>query len=106
VDRLFLQAPPGVHEPDGVLHLSIARHTGVVASPDGNVGSYQNYLELRQMPHGFSGVAAYITAQYAVGRGAEARQLPGEAVSASYFTVLRARLALGRFFAGDEDAPP
>ncbi len=107
VDTLFLQPPPGVHEPGRVLRLSILRRAGMMTSSDGgSAGSYPNYLDLRQATHGFSSVAAYSSQTYSIGLGANARRVTGDGVTASYFTVLGARPALGRFFASDEDTPP
>jgi putative ABC transport system permease protein len=76
LDALFLQPPPGVHDPARVLRLAIVRHTGMLTSgPDGAGGSYPNYLDLRQATHGFSSVAAYSDEKYSAGRGADARRV-------------------------------
>jgi predicted permease len=107
LDVLFLQPPPGVHDPARVLRLAIVRRTGMLASDAaGEGGSYPNYLDLRQATHAFSSVAAYLDETYSAGRGADARRVTGKAVTASYFTVLGARPAAGRFFADGEDTPP
>lgn len=107
LDAIFLQPPPGVHDPARVLRLAIIRQTGMLVSdPTGSGGSYPNYLDLRQATHGFSSVAVYSDEMYSAGRGPDARRVSGKAVSASYFSVLGARPIAGRFFAEGEDTPP
>ncbi len=107
LDAVFLQPPPGVHDPARVIRLAIVRQTGMLTSgPEGAGGSYPNYLDLRQATHAFSSVAIYSDETYSAGRGAAAHRVAGKAVSASYFTVLGARPIAGRFFADNEDTPP
>jgi predicted permease len=64
------------------------------------------YLDLRNTPGAFAGVAAYSGVSLAVGRGAAARPASGQRVTAGYFQTLGTRPRLGRFFVEDEDAAP
>jgi len=67
--------------------------------------SYPTFLDLRQRSRSLSSIAAheYAAVSLAVGEAREAERAWAEMASASIFTVLGARPALGRFFHPDED---
>ena len=70
-------------------------------------GSYPDFEDWREQSASFAGIAAYagIAATVATGEGDPAR-VPGEAVSASYFSLLDVAPAMGRTFRPDEDEAP
>jgi predicted permease len=103
IDRLLLQPPPHVGDPNDVFELS---H---VVQQDGKPQYYSSmqyplYGMLRRDTAAFRDVAAtsFITTQ-TIGSGASAEQAYALLTSANYFKVLATRPALGRFFGPAED---
>jgi len=71
------------------------------------VVSYPDYASFRDRAATVSGLAAhYSTAPLFVAVGANAKEVNGAVVSASYFPLLGLQPALGRFFHADEDRVP
>jgi predicted permease len=68
--------------------------------------SYPVYERMRDHNNVFSGLAAYDNIQVNLGSAADMETLPGEIVSANYFSVLGVSPALGRAFLPEEDAVP
>lgn len=100
VNRLFLDDPPGVVEPDRLVRITRATPTtqsGSLAYPD-----YEHY---REHAEGFEGIAGYDDANLALSIQAGDRLVSASAwlVSANYFSVLGVRPAMGRFFVPDDD---
>ena len=99
-NALLLKPPPGVGAPE--------RLVDVGRTQDGqgfDTFSYPNFLDLRAQTRTLDGFAAVRLEPraYALGTADGGVAVKGTAVSANYFDVLRARPALGRFFAPDED---
>lgn len=104
VDRLLLSTPEHVMNPDRVRALYVRRETGEGIRV-GRTLSYPDYIDFASVS-GFSQVGAYSGRNsMTMGRGPEARRVTVNGVSASFFSLLGVRPALGRFFTPDEDAP-
>jgi predicted permease len=111
VDRLLLRGPAGVDHPERVVALAIIW-------PDNGGTAYQRtfpypiYKALRSRLRGGNvgveevGVSDGRLLDISFGLGESAQPAKGALVSASFFTVLGARPALGRFFLADEDVEP
>ena len=103
VNAFLLKPAPGVAEPE--------RLVDVGRTQDGqgfDTFSYPNYLDLRARARTLDGFAVMRVEPQAMAFGTEAgaESVKGMGVSASWFAVLGARPALGRFFAPDEDRAP
>jgi putative ABC transport system permease protein len=92
--------PPDVPRPAELMRaFSTTRDT-----PFGEL-SYPDYLDFRTRTTTLSGLAAYETLDFsfAADRRDPAQYVGGWAVSANFFTVLEARMALGRAFSADDE---
>jgi predicted permease len=100
VNRLFLDDPSGVVEPDRLVRITRA-------TPDTQSGSlaYPDYEHYRDHAPGFAGIAGYDDAAiaFSMRTGDHAVSASGWGVSANYFAVLGVEPALGRFFVPEED---
>jgi len=109
VDRLLLRPPAHVREPERLVELG-ARWRWENDTMTQKSFPYVTYRALRRGLVGpdVEEVAAttYSAGDFPVGRGERARSARGMLVSASYFPLLGARPALGRFFLPDEDVEP
>jgi len=105
IDRLLLRPPPYILDPANVMQGRYLRtDRGVTNSQDSF--SYPMYLDLRSTAGAFSDAAAYTSQDLAIGRGVNARSVPGMKVTASYFRTLGVVPRLGRFFAPEDDGAP
>ena len=106
VDRLLLKAPSGVREAQRVARVYFRLGGTVVTIGAGSSTSpsttFPAYEALRSV-RAFSQVAGFTDGQVTAGRGADAQPLRVRAVTASYFPLLGAAPALGRFFDSTED---
>jgi predicted permease len=104
-DRLLLQPPPGIGEPDGLRRVLVARWINGPGEPRSAM-SYPHFLDLRDRTRSFTQVAAMDEAIYSLGTGAEARPVRVTLATGRYFPLLRVPAFLGRYFGEAEDAPP
>jgi putative ABC transport system permease protein len=106
VDRLLLSPPSNVQHPDRVVRpwfVRTSRTFGVSGSYFTNYPAYRALAGARS----FAQVAAYSRpTERAVGRGSNATSLIVSGASASFFSVLGAHPAIGRFYGTAEDSPP
>jgi predicted permease len=93
VTRLMLGAPPGVADPGQVARFRLTT-------------SYPRYQEIASLSQAFTGAAAAHSRKVIYGAGASATEISAIAATGSYFRVLSARPALGRFFTPDDDQLP
>ena len=105
VDRLLLRQPPGVVAPDDVRRLYWSQTFSWAGTITQEVSNYADYLLLRQEARSWTDIAAHFSGQWTYGRGEGARPVRGAMVTASYWSLLRPRMFLGRFFTADEDVP-
>lgn len=103
VDALFLRAPAGVKEPDGIVRVYYRRNVGVMGTFTGPGSTFPSYLDLRDGVPGFAQAAAITTRKLGLGRGRDAIQVNASAVSYQYFPMLGLQPTLGRFFTDAED---
>ena len=104
VDALFFRPPPGIGDPAAIVRPYVTVKSEHVYSDGSSRTSYPAYLELRTQTRSLAGLAGYADVSLSVGSGIDARHADGMLVSANYFSVLRVRPALGRFFTADDDA--
>jgi predicted permease len=103
IDRLLLQPPAGVGEPASVVEVGYQDKTIRNGAFLSNL-HYPLAAALRSDSTVFSDVAAATDPdKYALGRGVTAEQITGVLASGTYFTTLRARPAIGRFFGPEDD---
>jgi predicted permease len=105
IDRLLLRPPAYVAAPERVVTVAVAS-SAEGAERAQETQSYPIYRDMRSATSAFEHVAAYSPDDMAFGRGREARELRGMRVSASYFTTLGVKPAVGRFFLPADDGNP
>jgi predicted permease len=102
-----LLRPPPFREPD---RLVLIYRTAVEAgrgAPALFRWSYPRLQRLRRTAQSFEGVTAFGRSDWNLGGGeAEPERVAGEAVSASYFSVVGIQPTLGRSFTAEEDSTP
>jgi len=106
VDTLLLRPPAGVRDAQRVARVYFRLGGTVVSIGGGSSTSPSTAFpayEALQSVHAFSQVAGFTDGQVSAGRGADAQPLRVRAVTASYFPLLGAGPALGRFFDSTED---
>lgn len=103
VDRLLLSSPAHVEDAGRVRRL-YAQGLNPITERPGTQASL-SYPDFEDWSGGqsFESVAALWTTEMTVGRGQGALRAPTAFVSASYFTLLGVKPALGRFFTENED---
>jgi len=106
VDRLLFRTPAYTQTPDLVHRVYVAVTTERSGEFITGTLSYKRYLELTDGTTSFDVTAAIANGQPAVGEGDAAREMPLNAVSASFWRLFDMRPALGRFFTVDEDRVP
>ncbi len=100
VDALLLRPPAHVRAPVEIIRLYYSRTSAVNVSP---LTSFPTYELLRARLTALPQLAAQASKTLVVGRGAEAREVSAEFVSANSFSILGVTPAIGRFFIEDED---
>ena len=107
IDRVFLQAPPGVRDPDQMrrLYARIFYARGPNYGPTGRVMPNLSTRDLRVLSEATRGTARLAGTHLAMGRRLNGSGPPVRAtyVSPGYFDLVGVRPSVGRFFAPDED---
>ncbi len=85
--------------------LMMIRGASKAAPGQTGVISYPDYLDWKRQAHSFEALAAVFADDLTLARGAGPERLGGARVTASFFTVLRVRPALGRPFPEEVDRP-
>ena len=102
MNAILLRPLPGVEAIDRLVSLRHARQDGSTLEQ----GSYAFYAYARDRTTTLDGVAAWGRVALTLSTGDGGTAVSGNMVSASYFSLLGVRPALGRFFADDEDRTP
>lgn len=105
VDRLLLQAPQYLREPERLARFYITIRHEPAGFETSSIVGYSAYAALRDGTHAFDGVAAYQSSSWIVGTGNDARRLPGVAASADFFSLIGVQPVLGRLYTRAEDQP-
>ena len=106
LDRLLLRAPAHIADPDRVV---LIHNRGITSDDRQTTQSYGLYKAIAAQVSDFADVAVATPTNlsrriyYPLGRGMTASQIAGSLVSASYFSTLGVRPAIGRFFLPDEE---
>ena len=107
IDRVFLQAPPGVAKPDQMrrLYARIFYVRGPSYGPTGRVMPNLSTRDLEALTEATRGTARLAGNHlgYAGRLNGDSRRVRMTYISPGYFDLLGIRPALGRFFAPDED---
>ena len=100
VDRLFVQKPPGVVDPDRL----VIFHTGRLGrTSQQTTQPFSMYTALSAGVPAFGSIAVTTRGDdYPTGRGSDARSVRGAQVSPSFFPLLGVRPYRGRFFTENE----
>lgn len=96
VDRLLLQRPAHVQDPERVMTAAVVSTTRSGTATQG-VLSFPIFLDLAT-DSSFSAVATYSAATLTIGTGSGAREVSALQVSPAYFAVMGVRPLMGRFF--------
>jgi predicted permease len=102
LDTILLKPPAHVRDPGRVQRVYILQDYGHGQIFTMARTSVPTYEALRDVP-AFQSMAASFLTSVSLGRGADARSVDVGAVTASYFSLLGAQPALGRFFTSTED---
>jgi predicted permease len=104
IDRLLVRPPDHVRDPDRVLRFyTTVRSTSSASSFTTALGDYAGFAAMRDHGSFFDHVAAYMTRDMTLDRGATALPVTASLVTGNFFRLLGAPTAIGRYFADDED---
>jgi predicted permease len=106
VDRLLLQPPSGLREPDEVHRVYLTARNDNFGTMIGTNQSYSRYQDLVKYSRSASQIAAYFETDFAYGVGETAHEERTRLVSASFWPLFGVQPALGRFFTASEDQLP
>ncbi|MEJ7810227.1 MAG: ADOP family duplicated permease [Gemmatimonadaceae bacterium] len=101
-DALFFRAPALVDDPRRVVRVYFGQRVPGAGDITTDLVSYPAYRDIRDGTRSFELVAAYRTTLVSEGYGGAAAKLRTSLVTSTYFRLLRAQPALGRFFSADE----
>jgi len=101
VNTVLLRALP-FQNPDQLV--SLWAH-GAANPKDKDVASYPDFLDYQKQSRSFNAMAAFTRAAAVLGKGAQAEELEGLAITAGVFDVLGVKPRLGRGFTESEDKP-
>lgn len=102
VDRLLLRGPDHVADADRLLRFTTTVRRGSGGEVTYSSAGYVMYLNLKAVS-AFEELVAYTPSSFSLGKGREARTVPGSAATANFFGLLGVRPLIGRFFTPDED---
>ena len=102
VDRLFFRPPAHVVDPGSVVRVYFRQTFPGVGEVTTPLTSFPDYWDLQTGTQRLIATAAYHTAKFAIERGPRSRQVNGALVTASFFSLVGARPALGRFISSDD----
>ena len=105
VDRLLFRPPPGLRDP-ALTHRVYYGSTSRGKESLSNAVAYARYADLIRWTSSFARFAQFSRPDLAIGNGADAREMPVGATSASFFAFFDAPAAIGRYFTNAEDSPP
>ncbi|HEY4304440.1 MAG TPA: ABC transporter permease [Gemmatimonadaceae bacterium] len=105
VDQLLVRPPAGVSNPSEV-HRIYFQSTNDGERSAASRTTFRAVTALRDHVPEFAGVAGFFATTATIGRGADAQEIDLEMVSGNYFDLLGVKLAQGRAFRAEEDAPP
>jgi putative ABC transport system permease protein len=103
VNAVLLQPLP-FPQSDRLLYLSTFANKINGPQADGAV-SYPDFFDWRSSNHVFSSLASYHDDEFTLVGNGQALHLPGETVSADFFSTLGVQPALGRGFTREEEKP-
>jgi len=103
VDRLLLQPPAHVADPQGIVKLAAGSRGGAFGQ---QTMSYPVFKAVRDQSRGFSNVTATYGVTLSIGRGEAAQSAQGLLVTGNYFHLLGAAARLGRVIIPQDDAEP
>ena len=103
VDRLFFRPPAHVVDPGRVVRINVTKTLAPFGTITNRLSDFPRFRELQDHARMLSTVAAYSGMWFSLGRGLDARNVNGKAVSASFFPLIGVRPERGRFFTADED---
>lgn len=106
LDQLFLSPPPGISATDQILRLyrrQTDRFRGVEYT--GGTFAFDQYKALARDVPGFREMAGYWVDENRVGTGQQSHQVSVAMVTGTYFPLLGATPARGRFIEPEDDTP-
>ena len=98
VEAVLFRPPAGVADVDRIVQVGRGREPD-----DFDSWSHPRYVAFRDGQQVFSDLAAYASAEVVVGSGDDTELASAQVVTANYFRMLGARLALGRAFSDAEE---
>jgi predicted permease len=104
LNTLLFKPPALVRDPGRVVRLYFTQTSSLFGRFTQASTSYQNFADIRNGVPALAQVAAMSATSLDVGRGADATQVRGSLVSASFFPVLGVPPAIGRFFDAEGDS--
>jgi predicted permease len=105
VDRLLLSPPAYLASPARTHQVVLVRTFDGSEFPSPYT-AYRRYLDFGQLTSSFEVLAAYMDPELAVGTGVDTREMPVQAVSASFWRLFDMRPVVGRVFGEAEDREP
>jgi putative ABC transport system permease protein len=105
VDRLLIRPPSGVQQPEEVRRFYWRQTFSWSGLTTQEESSYGDFALLRAEGKSWSALAAHAPGEAMFGRGENARPIRRNLVTASYWSLLKSRIHIGRFFTEEEDRP-
>jgi len=102
IDRLLLQAPEHIEDPDRVVRVYVQRSFADRSITTAGI-TYPDFADLLAA-HQLAGVAAFGSREITMGHGADAERVRGALATAGLFPLLGVQPFMGRFFSAEEDA--